>query len=64
MPGVKAVKVSDVRKEFDRRYIADEVDPDKAREAKRKAFKRALNGLPGESFSGGEVNGVDWIWSI
>jgi len=43
MPEVRAVKVSDVRAEFDRRYVVPDSDPAKASAAKRMAFKRALD---------------------
>jgi hypothetical protein len=64
MPPVKAVKVIDVRKEFDRHYVVPDAEPDKAAEAKRKAFKRALDGLPLSKFGAGSAEGADWIWSI
>lgn len=50
MPPVKAAKVSDVRTEFDRRYVVDADDP---AEAKRKAFKRALDHLSPLHFGAG-----------
>ena len=61
MPPVKATKVSDVRKEFDRRYVVDADDP---AEAKRKAFKRALDHLSPTQFSAGSTDGADWIWKV
>ena len=64
MPAVKAAKVNDVRAEFDRRYVTDEADPLKAANAKRMAFKRALDHLPPAHFGAGSVEGVDWIWKI
>jgi hypothetical protein len=54
MPLVKAVKVTDVREEFDRRYD----------DAKRKAFKRQLDTLPPSKFGAGSAEGSDWIWRI
>lgn len=62
MVPVRAVKVTDVRKEFDRRYVVDEVDPTKAADAKRKAFKRALDHLSPMHFGVGAAEGTDWIW--
>jgi hypothetical protein len=64
MPPVKAVKVSDVRIEFDRRYVVDADDADKAAEAKRKAFKRALDQVSPSHFGAGSAEGADWIWKI
>ena len=64
MPAVKAAKVNDVRAEFDRRYVTDEADPLKAANAKRMAFKRALDRLPPAQFSAGFAEGADWIWKI
>jgi hypothetical protein len=55
MPSVKAVKVSDVRTEFDRRYVVDADDPTKTAEAKRKAFKRALDHLSPSQFGAGSA---------
>ena len=62
MAAVKAVKVTEVREEFDRRYVVGEADPDKAANAKRMAFKRALDNLPTAQFGAGSAEGADWIW--
>jgi hypothetical protein len=64
MPPVKAAKVTDVRQEFDRRYVVDEADPANAAHAKRMAFKRALDNLPLTHFAAGAAAGTDWIWKI
>ena len=64
MADVKAAMVSDIRNEFDRRYVVDERDPHKANEAKRRAFQRALDKLPPTHFGAGAHNGFDWIWRI
>jgi AAA domain len=64
MPEVKAAKVSDVRAEFDRFYVVDETDPTKVADAKRKAFRRALDKLPMSKFGAGSAEGFDWIWKI
>ena len=64
MPTVRAVKVTDVRGEFDRRYVTGEADPEKAKEAKRKAFKRALDTLSLSQYAAGESGGADWIWRL
>ena len=45
MPPIKAAKVTDVRTEFDRRYVVDATDGGNTTDAKRKAFKRALDHL-------------------
>lgn len=39
MASVKAVKVQDVREQFDRRYVTDGADPAKTDNAKRMVFK-------------------------
>jgi hypothetical protein len=57
-------KVCDVREEFDRRYVVDESDPVKAANAKRMAFKRALDHLSPAQFAAGSAEGADWIWRI
>jgi AAA domain len=62
MGSILAAKVPDVRVEFDRRYVVDEVNPAKAAEAKRKAFKRALDHLSPTQFGAGSAEGADWIW--
>ncbi len=64
MGEVKAVKVTDVREEFDRRYAVDEGDPVKAAAAKRMAFKRALDRLSPAQFGAGSAEGADWIWRV
>ena len=64
MPQVRAVKVIDVRKEFDRRYVTDTADPVAASEAKRKAFKRALDRLSPAKFGAGSFDGSDWLWKV
>jgi len=62
MPQVRAVKVTDVRAEFDRRYVVPDSDPTKASAAKRMAFKRALDHLSPAKFGAGSCEGADWIW--
>ncbi len=64
MPPVRAAKVIDVREEFDRRYVVDEVDPANAAAAKRMAFKRSLDRLSPSQFGAGSAEGADWIWRI
>jgi hypothetical protein len=64
MATVKAVKVTDVREEFDRRYVVDESDPAKASNAKRMAFKRALDHLSPSQFGAGSAEATDWLWRI
>ena len=64
MPTVRAAKVSDIRQEFDRRYLAAEADPAKAANAKRMAFKRAIDRLSPSKFGAGEAEGTEWIWKI
>ena len=64
MAPIKATKVTDVRAEFDRRYVVDEADPAKVAHAKRMAFKRALDRLSPTQFGAGSAEGADWIWKI
>jgi hypothetical protein len=64
MPHVKAAKVSDIRAEFDRRYVVDGTDPEKIANAKRMAFKRALDRLSPSKFGAGSTGGSDWVWKI
>jgi hypothetical protein len=64
MPPGRAVKVCDVRREFDRRYVAPDSDPVKGESTKRMAFKRALDRLSPAKFGAGSYEGADWIWVI
>jgi hypothetical protein len=64
MSPIRAARVADVRAEFDRRYVVDEVDPAKATHAKRMAFKRALDHLSPTKFGAGSAEGTDWIWRV
>ena len=64
MVAVKAAKVTDVRQEFDRLYVVDEADPAKAANAKRMAFKRALDHLSPSKYGAGSAEETDWIWMI
>ena len=64
MPKVRAVKVVDVRTEFDRLYVVPDSDPAKASAAKRMAFKRALDWLSPAKFGAIATEGADWIWKI
>jgi hypothetical protein len=50
--------------EFDQRYVVAEADPAKAANAKRMAFKRALDRLSPAQFGAGEAEGTDWIWKL
>ena len=64
MASVKAAKVSDVHTEFNRRYVVPDTDPIKAANAKRMAFKRALDQLSPAQFGAGSAEGADWIWRV
>jgi hypothetical protein len=64
MAAVRAAKVTDIRTEFDRRYVVADPDPDKAMHAKRMAFNRALEKLPPSLFGSGSAEGADWIWKL
>ena len=64
---VKAVTAAKVEAEFVKRYAVAERGAtdaeriDEIRDAKRKAFDRALKNLPGE-FCGCEISGRQWIY--
>ncbi len=64
MASMRAVKVIDVKKEFERRYVVPDADPARAENAKRMAFSRALEHLPSAKFATGSADGADWIWKI
>jgi hypothetical protein len=62
MEPVRAVKVADLRVEFDRRCVTGEGDPTKA--ANAMAFTRALDKLPPSTFAAGSAEGTEWVWKI
>ena len=64
MAEVRAAKVIDIKKEFDRRYVVPDADEAKAANAKRMAFKRALDRLSPAKFGAGSAEGFDWVWKI
>jgi hypothetical protein len=65
MTEVKAAKVSDIRAEFDKRYVVDNPEPDKARHNKGVQFNRQLNSARSAlSYGTGNVEGADWMWKL
>ena len=64
MAPVRAVRVTDVRGEFDRRYVTGRADKKEAADTKRKAFDRALNKLSPGEFGAAEIGGVEWVWRV
>jgi hypothetical protein len=62
-PRVRAVDVSQVKKQFELRWATGESDPDKRAEAQRKAFDRLLKTLPAE-FVTGVQDGIEWLWML
>jgi hypothetical protein len=62
-PQVRAVEVSKVREEFERRYLTGEGDPKKRKEAARKAFGRSIKKLP-PKFTNATWNEHEWIWRV
>jgi hypothetical protein len=64
MPPIRAAKVTDVSSEFDSRDVVVEEGPIKAANAKRMAFKRALDSLSASKFGAGSAEGADWIWRV
>jgi hypothetical protein len=58
-PSVKAVQVSNVRAEFNRRHVTGNEDPEKRADAQYKAFNRALERLP---LNRGLQDGIEWLW--
>jgi hypothetical protein len=60
---VKAVATSDVRAEFSARYPSDAGDAAKQKEAKLKAFKRAMRqALEHDLIGAREIEGNDHLW--
>jgi hypothetical protein len=64
MAPVRAVRVTDVRGEFDRRYVTGRADKKEAADTKRKAFDRALNKLSPGEFGAADIGGVEWVWRV
>ena len=63
-PVVRATSVASVRSEFHKVYPADNEDPAKRLDAKRRAFDRALDNALGKRLvTTREINGVDHIWA-
>jgi hypothetical protein len=62
-PQVRAVRLSDVRAAFDRRYATDETDAKRRKDALKSAFKRALKATSHE-FATEFQDGHELIWSV
>jgi hypothetical protein len=64
MAPVRAVNVTDLWSEFEKRYVVHNADPDprKKYKAKHEAFRRALDCLTPMKFSSGDYRGEDWLW--
>jgi hypothetical protein len=60
-PEVRAVNVSDVRWEFNKRWATGETDPQKRSQTQRQAFSRLLKTLPTE-FVTSVQDQTEWIW--
>jgi len=58
----RAVRVQDVKQEFNRRYATGEGTPRQQADAARKAFKRILEKLPSE-FATQNRDNEEWIWA-
>ncbi len=58
----RAVRVQDVREEFNRHYAAGEGNPRQRRDSARKAFKRLLEKLPSE-FATQRHDDQEWVWA-
>lgn len=62
-PRVRAVRVQDVRTQFDRRYANGETTAEQRSAATRMAFKRALDQLAGQFATEVKADGVEWVWA-
>ena len=62
-PQVRAVNVSDVKWQFNKRWATGETDPEKRKEAQRRAFERLLKALPTE-FVTCVQDQTEWIWML
>jgi hypothetical protein len=60
-PKVKAVNLSYIEDEFNKRHAISQKDRKKRAEAQRKAFERVLNSLPSE-YSTWVDGDNEWIW--
>jgi len=63
-PAVRAVRVPDVRAEFNQRYATGEDDPKKRAEQQRKAFRRAMQDHSQQFPTWTEPQtDIEWMWS-
>jgi hypothetical protein len=62
-PQVKAVNISDVKWQFNKRWATGETDPERRKEAQRRAFERVLKALPPEFVTSVQDEG-EWIWML
>jgi hypothetical protein len=62
-PPVRAVEVSKVREEFERRYLTGEGDPKKRKEAAQKAWRRTIKKLPAK-FANATWSDKEWMWLV
>jgi hypothetical protein len=62
-PAVKATDLQAVKRQFTRRYVTGEADPQKRADAARSAFNRTIKGLPPE-FATEVRNDIELIWKV
>jgi AAA domain len=59
-----AVRLADLRAEFNSRYATDAEDSEKRSDALRAAFKRALKEALDREFGTRAIDDIEWVWSI
>ena len=62
-PQVRAVRLADVRDEFDKRYVTASTDGNKRTDNLRKQFKNAVDHLPSRIVVGAWDN-TEWAWHL
>ena len=62
-PEVRAVDLKYVRKQFELRWATGECDREKQADARRKAFKRVTDDMPGD-FAIWVDGEIEWIWKL
>jgi hypothetical protein len=59
---IRAVELGCVKKEFFSLYVTGEAEREKANKATGRAWRRALEKLPGQYATSRAENGYEWIW--
>ena len=61
-PMVEIISIDDLRDEFNTRHASGDGDPEKRKEAARKAFSRQIKAAQNHGFTVATFDGQEWIW--